>query len=250
MKISVITATFNSASTLEATIASFSSQTYPDKELIIVDGGSKDGTLEIIRAAGKKVNKSISEPDGGIYDALNKGIGMSEGDVIGFLHSGDQYPTSEILEKIAKKFMEHDADAVYGDLRYVNRKKAERVVRYWNSGEFYPNLLNKGWMPPHPTLYLKKEVYQKHGLFDLSFRIASDYDLILRVLKDPKLNIAYIPEVLVDMETGGLSNGKLVNVIQKSREDFRAMKKNGIRHAAWALGIKNLGKIPQFFRSS
>jgi glycosyltransferase involved in cell wall biosynthesis len=247
MKISVITATFNSASTLESTLESFRSQEYKNKELIIIDGGSTDGSKEIIRNAGDVVQKWVSEPDQGIYDALNKGIRMSEGDVIGFLHSGDLYADSNVLQKIIIPFQESQVDIIYGDLRYVNKDKRKRVVRYWKSGEFHPGLIQKGWMPPHPTFYMRREIYASLGLFDLSFKIAADYDLMLRVLKNPGLKIAYIPEVLVEMETGGLSNGRLVNVIRKSIEDYRAMRKNGIMNPWWVLGRKNLGKLNQFF---
>jgi glycosyltransferase involved in cell wall biosynthesis len=247
MKISVITATYNSASSLENTLASFGSQTCPEKELIIIDGDSRDSTSEIIRSAGKLVHKWISEPDKGLYDALNKGIGMADGDVIGFLHSGDTYANPEVLEKIAFRFRDKQIQAVYGDLRYVKRKEINQVVRYWRSGDFSPDILQKGWMPPHPTLYMRREVYATYGLFDLNFRIAADYDLMLRVLKPPSVRIAYIPEVLVDMETGGLSNRSLKNIFRKSKEDYSALIKNGISNAWIVLARKNLRKIRQFF---
>ncbi len=247
MKISVITATFNSEKSLEATIESFKSQTYPNKELVIVDAGSTDKTTDIIHSHEKDIAKWVSEPDQGIYDALNKGIGMADGEIIGFLHSGDRFPNSEVLEKIAGQFNNSSIQAVYGDLRYIHPKKPENVIRYWQSGKFTPDLLNKGWMPPHPSLYLKREVYVKHGLFNLNFRIASDYDLMLRVLKDTSIEVAYLPEIIVDMETGGISNGKLINIIRKSYEDFIALRNNRIPFALWVLTRKNFRKIPQFF---
>lgn len=247
MKISVITATYNSEASLESTLKSFGSQTYPDKELIIIDGNSNDSTVEIIRSAGELVHKWVSEPDRGLYDALNKGIGMADGDVIGFLHSGDTYSNKEVLEKIAFCFRDNQIQAIYGDLRYVKRKNKNKVVRYWRSGIFSPDNLHKGWMPPHPTLYMRREVYEKYGLFDLNFRIAADYDLMLRVLKASSARIAYIPEVLVDMETGGLSNGSLKNIFRKSMEDYHALRKNGIHHAWLVLMRKNLMKFGQFF---
>jgi len=246
MKISVITACFNNASALESTIASFREQSHDDKELIIIDGGSTDSSVQVIKAAGDTVHKWISEPDQGVYDALNKGIKLSEGDAIGFLHAGDYFAESDVLKKINNAFLQNDADGVYGDLRYIKKNK-DKIIRHWKSGPFYAGHIRNGWMPPHPTFYLKREVYDLKGLFDLSFKIASDYDLMLRVLKDPLLKIAYIPEVLIDMETGGLSNGRLVNIIRKSAEDYRAMKKNNIPHPFWVLCRKNLRKIRQFF---
>jgi glycosyltransferase len=247
MKISVITATYNSAASLEATLKSFGSQTYPEKELIIIDGNSKDKTAEIIRAAGGLVHKWVSEPDKGLYDALNKGIGMAAGDVIGFLHSGDTYADPEVLEKIALRFRDKQIRAIYGDLRYIKRKEKNELVRYWRSGDFRPDVLQKGWMPPHPTLYMRREVYEDYGLFDLNFSIAADYDLVLRVLKQSSVRIAYIPEVLIDMETGGLSNGSLKNIFRKSIEDYHALRKNGIHNAWLVLARKNFRKAGQFF---
>jgi len=247
MRVSVITASFNSSSTLKATLDSFRSQNYQDKELIVIDGCSTDGSLEIIKASGNNVSRWVSEPDSGIYDALNKGINMATGDIIGFLHSGDTYAGTEILEKLAFHFIQDRADAVYGDLRYVNSEKRENIVRYWKSGVFYPGILSKGWMPPHPTLYMRREVYRQHGLFDLGFTIAADYDLMLRVLLQPGIRINYIPEVLIDMETGGLSNGSLGNIARKSLEDLRAIRKNGMKNSLWVLARKNLSKLGQFF---
>ena len=247
MKISVITATFNSEAGLSATIESFISQSYPDKELIVIDAGSNDKTLDIIREYQKHISTWISEPDKGIYDALNKGITLSKGDVIGFLHSGDRFPNLKILDRIAEKFTNHSVSAVYGDLNYVDPNNANKIIRHWKSGEYKSNLIYKGWMPPHPTLYMKKDVYTKHGIFDLSFKIAADYDLMLRVLKDTTIEVAYLPEVLVDMETGGISNGRFKNIIRKSWEDYLGLKKNGIPFPSLVLGRKNLQKIPQFF---
>jgi hypothetical protein len=172
---------------------------------------------------------------------------MADGDIIGFLHSGDTYANPEVLEQIAFRFGDKQIHAIYGDLRYIKSKLPSRVVRYWRSGDFYPGILQKGWMPPHPTLYMRREVYEKYGLFDLNFMIAADYDLMLRVLKAPSFKIAYIKEVLIDMETGGLSNGSLKNIFRKSMEDYHALIKNGIRRACLVLARKNLRKVGQFF---
>jgi len=247
VRICVITATYNCAATIKGTLDSFLSQDYPLKELILVDGGSTDGTLELARESGvPKV--IISEKDRGIYDALNKGIQLAEGEVIGFLHSGDSYRNCGILSLVARQFDKAQIMGVYGDLRYVNGEN-RKVIRYWRSGSFERKKLFRGWMPPHPTLYLRKEVYRENGNFDLDFRIAADYDLMLRVLKNPGFKLAYIPKILIDMETGGLSNGRLKDIVQKTREDYRALLKNGIGPAWLVLFRKNFRKLDQFFKS-
>ena len=246
MKVSVITATYNSHPTILDTIECIRKQGYANIEYIVVDGGSNDQTVEVIRDS-KVIAKSVSEPDKGIYDALNKGIRMASGDVIGFVHSDDLLAQSEILENISQTFQKEEIDGVYGDLVYVDKEDTDKVVRYWKSQPFQPKLLKRGWMPAHPTLYLKKHVYEKHGMFDLDFKIAADYDFMLRVLQDSELKFAYLPEVITKMRLGGASNRNLKNIIQKSKEDFRALKKNGIPYPAYALFVKNLSKLTQFF---
>jgi len=246
-KISIITATYNCADTIQRTLSSYRSQDYPLKELIVIDGGSRDGTTDQVSESGIP-HRMISEPDKGIYDALNKGIGLAEGEIIGFLHAGDKYYHCGILTQIAEKFRADDPDGVYGDLRYID-SEAGKIIRYWDAGEYHGNKsLYRGWMPPHPTVYLKKEVYRNYGLFDNRMKIAADYDFILRILKEPGIKMAYIPDVLVDMSVGGLSNGRLSDIIKKSREDFSALRRNGINPAFAVLVMKNLRKLDQFFR--
>ena len=246
MKISVITATWNSAKTVEDTLRSFSSQNYDNTEYIVVDGASSDNTVDIVKSSGVNVDVLLSEKDKGIYDALNKGIKLASGDVVGFLHSDDVYANESVLERIANAFEQDKTDSVYGDLEYVSKDVPDKVIRKWKSGEFTRERMKNGWMPPHPTFYLKREHYERLGAFDLNYRIAADYDSILRYLWLNKLNAAYIPEVLVKMRVGGESNRSVSNIIQKSREDRRAMMVNGL---PWmqALVSKNLSKIPQFF---
>lgn len=245
-KFSIITATFNSDETIKETLKSVVFQENIDVEYIIIDGESTDKTLEIIN----KIDESIiviSEKDNGIYDALNKGIKNSHGDVIGFLHSDDLFASNDILEKICLSFEKTCADVVYGDLEYVDKSNTNKIIRKWKSRTFKKELLKRGWMPAHPTVFIKREVYQKHGLFDLNFKIAADYDLMLRIFSDSSLNFAYLPEVVTKMRVGGESNKSLKNIIIKSQEDYKVLRKNNIKNPLCALFLKNVSKIPQFF---
>ena len=242
MKISIITVTYNSRDTIKDTIESVRSQTYDDIEYIIIDGGSTDGTIEIVKEYENYVDVFISEPDEGIYDAMNKGIALASGDVIGFLHSDDEYYTSSVIEKIAQEFKKGSLDGIYADLIYVNSKN--RVIRYWRSTEFKPNMLKKGWMPPHPTLFLKKQIYEKYGMFDVRYKIAADYDFILRIFKQ-NLHIYYLPTIIYKMRLGGVSNKSIGNILKKTAEDYQIIKKNGIGGLG-TLMYKNFSKIGQF----
>ncbi|APG60421.1 glycosyltransferase family 2 protein [Christiangramia salexigens] len=246
MKISIITATYNSAQNISSALNSISSQTYKDLELIVIDGASSDNTVELISNNFSGELKIISEKDKGIYDALNKGIQLASGDIIGFVHSDDFLASDSILSTIAEAFNETNADGVYGDLQYVDKENPEKVIRYWESQQFKPELLNRGWMPAHPTLFLKKEVYQKHGLFDLFYKIAADYDMMLRIFKDPELNFKYVPEVFTKMRVGGASNRSIANIKLKSIEDLKALKVNNVQYPYKALFLKNFSKLEQF----
>ena len=246
MRISVITATWNSGSTIEDTIQSLASQGYKNVEYIIVDGASRDNTLGIVERYHSYVAHVISEKDSGIYDALNKGIKAATGDVIGFLHSDDIYARNNTLQDIADAFSDESVDAVYGDLEYVSKENTEHIVRKWVSGSFSRKSIRNGWMPPHPTFYLRRKYYTELGGFDLSYRIAADYESILRYLWGAQLKACYIPGVMVKMRVGGESNRSLRNVLKKSCEDVRAMKQNNLPVLRAILG-KNFSKIPQFF---
>lgn len=254
MKISVITACYNSEATIRDAIESVLSQTWADLEYIVVDGASTDSTMEIVGGYGSRISQVISEPDRGIYDALNKGIHAATGDLLGFLHSDDLFVHASVLSNIAsaagsdERSGELACDAIYGDLNYVSANDTSKVVRRWNSRMFSPELLSTGWMPPHPTLYLKREIYRELGGFDLSYRIAADYESILRYFSQPEFQPRYIPETLVTMRLGGASNGSISGILRKSREDFRALRKNSIPHPLRALAWKNLSKLPQFFK--
>ena len=247
MKISVITAVYNNKRTILEALESVLSQTYHNVEHIVIDGGSTDGTVEVVRSFGDKIEKFVSEPDEGIYDALNKGIALATGDVVGFLNSDDVYAHDRVLEKIARAFQHENADSVYGDLNYVQRDDITQVVRYWKSHGFSSKKLRQGWMPPHPTFYVKREIYQKYGGFDTSFKIAADYDSILRFLGLHHISTTYVPEVLVQMRLGGVSNRDLKSVLKKSGEDYRALKKNGIGGKR-VVFMKNASKVTQFIK--
>ena len=223
------------------------SQTYTDIEYIIIDGGSTDDTVNIIKSYQNRIAVFISEPDKGIYDGLNKGIKLATGDVIGFLHSDDLYENNTVIEKVAKAFMASEIDSVYGDLTYVNKSDPTKVIRYWKSGEFTLKKLGRGWMPPHPTFFVKRDIYQQRGQFDTSFKIAADYDLMLRFLGKYKISTDYIPNVLIKMRVGGESNKSLKNVIRKSTEDLQAMRNNNIG-GFLSLIFKNLSKVKQFIK--
>jgi len=246
LKISVVTAVFNSVSTIDQAIRSVESQVGANVEHIVVDGASSDGTLAILLDRRESISVLVSEPDHGIYDALNKGIALATGDVVGFLHSDDLYADEHVLARIAAAFENSDVDAVYGDLDYVQRCRPDRVLRQWRSGMFSPRALSTGWMPPHPTLYLRRELYARLGNFDTAYRIASDYEFMLRLLSDPRVKVVYLPEVFVRMRMGGASNRSLSNILRKSREDYKALRSHRVGGLI-ALALKNFRKLPQFF---
>lgn len=246
MKISVITAVYNNRTTIAAALDSVLAQSHDDVELVVIDGGSTDGTLEVLGGYSDRVGVLVSEPDRGIYDALNKGLRLASGEVVGFLHSDDLYADTEVLRRVAGAFSDVEVSAVYGDLLYVRKEAPERVVRTWRAGQFTTALLARGWMPPHPTFYARRSVYEALGGFDTHYRIAADYDCMLRFLGRGGIRVDYIPEVLVKMRVGGASNRSLANILRKSAEDYRALKTNGVGGLT-ALAWKNLSKLPQFF---
>lgn len=251
MKISIITATFNSASSIAECIHSVNTQSFKNIEHIIIDGSSTDHTLEIIKNTPSRITKIVSEPDKGIYDALNKGINIATGELIGFLHSDDWFASPDTIANIARAFAtptaENDKlpDIVYGDLVFVDQQDPNKVVRYWKSQPFAPHLLLRGWMPPHPTVFMRREVYEKHGRFNIHLKCAADYDYILRVFRDQTLTKIYLPEVITQMRMGGMSTGGLKNLINKKKEDYWVLKNNQMPNPLWILLAKNISKIPQ-----
>lgn len=246
MKVSIITATYNSSGTVRDSILSVKQQTYGNIEHIIVDGLSVDNTLELIKNEGHH-GPLISEKDGGIYDAMNKGVKMASGDIIGILNSDDFYPHPDIIKTIVDEFIATNCDAVYGDLIYVEPGKVYSVYRTWKAGNFKPELFYKGWMPPHPTVFLRKEVYEKFGTFNTSLKSSSDYELLIRLLLKHRITVSYIPEVLVHMRAGGASNDTLKARFQAHSEDYKAWEMNDLLPKWYTLSLKPLRKLNQYF---
>lgn len=245
MKISIVTVTLNSAATIADTLRSVDAQTYGDIEYLIVDGASTDETLNTIRAHGRRVSTVVSEPDRGIYEAMNKGARLATGDMIGFLNADDVLASPGAIAAIAAAAQEPTVDAVYGDLLYVTRHDTEHVVRRWHGGEFKLPRLRWGWMPPHPTFYVRRSQLLSLGGFDASLKIAADYEFMLKFLTRPGIRAEYLAEVLVRMRSGGASNRSIRALAQKSREDLLAMRRNRVGGIATLL-CKNLRKLPQF----
>jgi len=245
-RISIITVTYNNQSTIEATIKSVLNQTYKNIQYIIIDGQSKDNTLSIIRKYSQQIDIIISEPDEGAYYAINKGILYATGDVIGILHADDFYADEKVIEKVVKAFNSFNSSVVYGDLLYVDRNDENKIIRYWQSCQYNSTLLKKGWMPPHPTLFISKEKINKIGNYNTKYKIAADYDFMIRVLKSVNFDeVFYIPNVLIKMRIGGISNKKIKNIIRKSYEDFIIIKKHKIGGIN-TLILKNISKFKQF----
>jgi glycosyltransferase len=245
MKISVITVTYNSAATVAATLRSVAAQTHAGVEHIVVDGASSDDTLAIVKKYGRPDTKVWSEADRGIYDAMNKGLRMASGDFVGFLNADDTYAGPEVLADIAQAAQSGHVDVIYGDLVYVRRNRPESVLRYWRSGAFSRSKLGFGWMPPHPTFYVRKSLVDSLGGFDPELRISADYDFMLRCLTRPGTGVAYIPKVLVRMSAGGASNRSVRALLMKSREDLRVVRANRI--GGWyTVACKQARKAHQF----
>ena len=251
MKISIITVSYNSSKTIKDTIESVFNQTYEDIEYIVIDGNSNDKTLDIIKKYEPKFEgrmKWVSEPDKGIYDAMNKGINLSTGDVIGILNSDDFYNSNNIIEDIVNEFRNKDIDSVYGDLVYVNSENTNKVVRYWKSKQYKKGLFKKGWHPAHPTFFVKKEVYNKYGMFNLSYPIAADYEIMLRFLERYKIKNLYINKIFVKMRMGGESNQSIKNIIKANIECYKSWKNNELKINIFVYLQKPLSKILQYIK--
>ena len=229
MKVSIITVVFNSVETIEDSILSIANQSYKNIEHIIVDGASKDGTLDIINKFRKSVKKVISEPDLGIYDAMNKGLRIASGDVIGFLNSDDIYADDKVIEEVIHAMLLHQVDAVFGDLVFVASDNLEQVVRYYESKSFNAAMLARGCMPAHPTLFLRKSVFEKHGYFKTDYEIAADFEFIARVFAKGEIPYFYMPKVMVKMRRGGVSTKSLKSNWILNKETLRACRENGIK---------------------
>ena len=247
MKISIITVAYNSAKTIEDTIQSVVSQDYNAVEYIIIDGGSTDGTMDIVNRYKDQITTIVSEPDKGIYDGMNKGVALATGEVVGILNSDDFYANPTVLSHIAAKF-DSKTDAVYADLVYVDQIETDKVIRKWISGEYEQGAFKKGWMPPHPTLFVKNEIYKKFGSYSLKLRSAADYEFMLRVIHKHQIKVNYLPEIIVQMRAGGVSNASLKNRVKANKEDRLAWKMNDLKPGALTFIRKPLSKIKQFIK--
>ncbi len=244
-RISIITATFNAAATVRNCLECVKKQTVKP-EHIIIDGGSGDSTLDIIDEYRNSLAHVVSEPDKGIYDAMNKGIALAGGDIVGILNSDDFYAAENVLAKVVQAFEDPRVDACYGNLLYVDGIDSDKVVRNWRSGSFAPEKFRWGWMPPHPTFFVRRTVYEKHGLFNTDLGSAADYEIMLRFLVKHRIKAAYIPDVLVKMRTGGVSNASVKNRLAANRMDRKAWAVNGLRPYPWTLWMKPVRKIGQW----
>lgn len=246
MKVSILTVTFNSEDTIVSALESLKGQSYSDIEHIIKDGGSTDGTLELIRRNANR-SKLVSEPDNGIYDALNEAIRISSGEIIGILHADDFLNSSDVIQRVVDLFEHSNCDAVYGDLKYVKRQFPEKIVRIWKSGTYKEGAFLYGWMPPHPAFFVKREVIEKYGSYNTDFKSAADYEWMLRLIHKHKIKLAYLPQILVSMRVGGKSNKNLKNRLLANLEDRKAWKVNDLRPRWFTLWTKPIAKLKQWF---
>lgn len=245
-EISIITPSFHAARTIASCLQSVARQTIP-AEHILIDGGSADDTLEIARESGRHLSRIVSEEDRGIYDAMNKGLKMAGGDTIGFLNADDYYPSAGVLEKVREVFEDRSIESCYADLLYVDASHPEKVARSWRSGNYRPERFYWGWMPPHPTFFARKRVFERFGQFRLDLGTSADYELMLRFLLRHRVSTRYIPEVLVRMRTGGASGASLAKRLQANRYDRLAWELNGLSPYPWTIFLKPLRKVPQYF---
>ena len=246
MKISIITVVYNADTFLKDCIQSVMEQTYSNIEYIVVDGGSTDNTISIVESYGALISHFISEKDGGLYDAINKGIKIASGDVIGILNADDMLASEKAIEQVAKAFEQDiNTEGVYGDLNYVHPTKM-RVVRAWKSKKANFKDIESGWMPAHPTLYLKKMLFEKYGNYALDMGTAADYDLIIRFFHKHKVSTAYLPYLMVNMRTGGVSNKSIKSLLLALVNDYKALKRNKIPNPLMVLLKKKFAKLSQF----
>lgn len=248
MKISIITATYNSASTIRDCIESVLSQNYHDVEYIIVDGASQDNTLPILKEYGERITKIISEPDEGMYHAINKGIDIATGDIIGIMNSDDFYIDGNVIREVAALFeKEGSVECTYADLNYVDAQNTSKIIRKWKAGQYSHRSFMYGWMPPHPTFFVRKEVYEKYGLYNPELGTSADYELILRLLERHKCKAAYLPRTIIHMRMGGASNQDILARWKAFKNDRRAWKVNQLSPAFYTILLKPLRKLGQFF---
>jgi len=248
MKVSIITICYNSAETIRDTIQSVVDQSYPDIEYILIDGASTDATLTIAKSFGDKVTTLISEPDKGIYDAMNKGVAAATGDIVGILNSDDFYAYTDVIADVVAQFKEYNCEALYADLVYVDRDATDKVTRKWISGAYKHGDFLKGWMPPHPTFFTTKEAYNRLGTYNTVLRTSADYELMLRFLHKNQLTVAYLPKIITKMRVGGQSNVSFSNRLRGNKEDRKAWELNDLKPGMFTLIRKPLSKLSQFIK--
>ena len=246
VKVTIITVVYNGAQTIATALQSVATQTYPNIEHIVIDGGSSDGTVEILENYRAGLAKVISEPDSGIYDAMNKGLRRATGEIIGLLNADDRYEHPRVVEKIVEHLRTSDVDAVFGDAVFVDSRRSDAIVRRYSSRYFRPARIAWGWMPAHPTLFLKRDVYDKHGYFKTDFKIAGDFEFVARVFWRTGIRYAYLPEVFVRMNIGGISGSGWAGTMLLNREVLRACRENGIRTNMLKISSKYFLKMFEF----
>lgn len=247
MRVSIITVVYNAVNTIESTLLSVAQQTFPNVEYLVIDGGSSDGTQEVISSHGHGIAKFVSEPDHGIYDAMNKGIALATGDVIGFLNADDVYADGNVLARVAAIMERHHLDALYGDVAFFRHENPERAIRRYSSAHFRPDRIAWGWMPAHPALFVKREVFQKTGPFRTDYRIAGDFEFVARAFGKQPLRYRHLPEVLVRMRMGGVSTSGWRNTLLLNREVLRACRENGIQTNLLKVLSKYPAKLLEYF---
>lgn len=247
MKVTLITVCRNVAQVIAGTLDSVFGQTHPDIEVIVIDGASTDGTVDILAGYRGRLAHCISEPDKGIYDAMNKGLRLATGDVIGFVNAGDLLMTSTVIEQVVAAYTSNDVEAVYGDIIMVDEQDITQVKRTWRSGNYHRDRFRQGWMPPHIATFFKKSTYDRHGLFNTDLRIAADYEIMLRFLYKNKVLAIHLPEILVRFRLGGMSNGSVKHVLKANAEVRRSWRLNGLQAPPLLVTRKLWSKILQFF---
>ena len=250
MKISIVTVSYNSSETIRDTIESVLSQDYDDIEYLIVDGGSTDTTLDIVREYGDRIDVVVSEPDQGIYDAMNKGIRAATGDMVGMLNSDDFYADNSAVRNLIECMENAGADTVFADLVIVNASDTKRVIRYYDSSKFRPERMRYGWMPAHPTFFVKRELYERYGGFSLDYKIAADFEMVVRLLYVVGASYAYLPAVVIKMRIGGASTRGLKSSWVLNREIVRACRINGIKTSLPRVLLKVPAKLLEYLRKS
>jgi glycosyltransferase involved in cell wall biosynthesis len=248
MKISIITVCFNSAKTIASTMQSIAQQAYTLKEHIVIDGASTDNTVIIVKQFAS-VDHVLSEPDSGVYDAMNKGIALATGNVIGFLNADDIYMDDTVLTQVANCFADSNVDACYADLLYVNADNTDKIVRYWQSCAYKLGMFKKGWMPAHPTFFVRRHIYEQYGGFDLQYKRQADFDLTLRFLEIHKINAVYVPRIWVKMRMGGMSNNSIIGIIKGNVEAYRACIAHGFNVFLPIFILQKISsRLPQYFK--